>query len=146
MRKKWWKEGIRFGCQGCGGCCISHGEFGYVYVNRNERKKMAQHLDLTLVQFTKKFCLSEDGHYWLISDQQNASCIFLQDGKCQVYEVRPFQCRSWPFWGEVLFSEKSWQRNVKKNCPGIGQGKHFDSQEIDQILSAHAQWERGLTY
>lgn len=146
MKKKWWKKGVQFECQGCGACCISHGEFSYVYVNRSERKKMAQHLGLTTADFNKKFCLSEDGFYWLTSNKANQACIFLQDGKCRVYEVRPFQCRSWPFWGEVMSNEKNWRENAKKNCPGIGQGKNFNLEEIDSLLENHKKWERGLTY
>jgi uncharacterized protein len=55
-------------------------------------------------------------------------CIFLDretvPGKavCGVYESRPSQCRTWPFWPENLRSPEAWARAGTK-CPGLNEGK-----------------------
>jgi hypothetical protein len=38
-----------------------------------------------------------------------------------VYEDRPRQCRTWPFWSSVLRSRESWEQ-AKAVCPGIDKG------------------------
>ena len=42
---------------------------------------------------------------------------------CSVYEARPMQCRTWPFWKVNLASRQAWE-SVKKAtpCPGMGSG------------------------
>ena len=68
-------------------------------------------------------------------------CVFLDrdsvPGKavCGLYEVRPVQCRTWPFWPEVLRNERAWNR-MKKNtpCPGMGKGQLFTVESIVERL------------
>jgi Fe-S-cluster containining protein len=40
---------------------------------------------------------------------------------CSVYDVRPLQCRTWPFWDGLLSSKKAWDE-AGKRCHGINQG------------------------
>src|SRR5690606_11919538 len=42
-------------------------------------------------------------------------------GLCAVYERRPLQCRTFPWWPENLRSEAAWKR-VAKGCEGVGRG------------------------
>lgn len=128
------KDGVRFECQGSGKCCVSHGEFGFVYLSLKDRARLAKHLHLDIEQFTKKHCRKIDGH-WAIKDNPNdPNCVFLKDKKCGVYEGRPTQCRTWPFWPDVM-SARSWKKNVVDFCPGIGKGKLYSEKEIMKIAS-----------
>ena len=43
MSGKWWKDGIRFECQGSGKCCLSRGTHGYVYLTLEDRRRFARH-------------------------------------------------------------------------------------------------------
>ena len=53
--------------------------------------------------------------------------------QCSVYEVRPLQCRTWPFWPENLWSKKTWDHAAKR-CHGMNAGhRHFT---LDQIAAA----------
>jgi hypothetical protein len=36
-KNKFYKEGIRFECQGEGKCCVTRGRYGYVYLSFNDR-------------------------------------------------------------------------------------------------------------
>lgn len=46
-------------------------------------------------------------------------CIFLEsDNKCGIYDVRPTQCRTYPYWPGVMESSKTWNEE-KPMCEGI---------------------------
>ena len=54
-------------------------------------------------------------------------CIFLDrqavPGRavCALYEARPTQCRTWPFWKSNLASPRHWDR-ASRGCPGMDNG------------------------
>ena len=139
MKKdKWWSEGIQFQCQGSGKCCVSRGEYGYVYVTIEDRRKLAKHFKLSTTQFTKKYCNQEAG-IWKIRDFTDA-CSFLKENKCSVYQARPMQCRTWPFWPENM-GAKAWNKEVTSFCPGVGKGKHWSAEEIEKQLTLQSKSE-----
>jgi Fe-S-cluster containining protein len=129
----WWKDGIRFECQGSGKCCVSHGEYGYVYLTLEDRRAMARHFGLATREFTRKFCDKDSNGYWKVADFQEA-CRFLDGKKCSVYRARPAQCRTWPFWPEVM-NARAWSKDVASFCPGVGKGRLWTRAEIEQQLS-----------
>lgn len=131
--QNFYKDGLRFECQGSGKCCTSRGEYGYVYLDLRDRKKMAAHLGLTLKEFTKEYCVKTDGYYHLKDNGDSPDCLFLKNKRCTVYEARPSQCRTWPFWPENM-NAKSWRKDVAAFCPGVGKGRLYTSSEIDKIL------------
>lgn len=131
-KKEWWHDGVQFSCQGSGKCCVSHGEFGFVYMTLADRKRMARSLKMPTSAFTKKYCQKSDGFYHLIDGDKQA-CVFLKNKSCTVYEGRPTQCRTWPFWPEVM-GAKTWKAEVAKFCPGVGKGKVWSKQEIEKAL------------
>lgn len=131
MSKKVYQEGIRFECQGTGKCCLSRGTHGYVYMTLQDRKRMAKHFELTTHEFTKLHCDKTEGWYHLKVPQ--GDCKFLQDKKCLVYDARPTQCRTWPFWPENM-TAKAWNKEVIQFCAGIGKGRLYSPQEIEKIL------------
>lgn len=56
----------------------------------------------------------------------------LKEGKCTIYEVRPLQCRTYPFWHQNLINQKIWDKE-KDHCPGIGKGRRYTKEEIESI-------------
>lgn len=137
--KLWWEKGIRFECQGSGQCCVSHGGYGYVYLTKEDRVRMAQALGIPTGQFTRQYCKKEDGIYHLIDGEQGR-CQFLEDKRCGIYDGRPTQCRTWPFWPEVM-SAKIWETDVASFCPGIGKGKIWSKEEIEIQLALQQKSE-----
>ncbi len=136
---KWYENGLRFECQGSGRCCVSRGQYGYVYVTIEDRRAMAQYLGLATSLFTKKFC-DKKGGIWKLRDFREA-CRFLENGnRCGVYEARPTQCRTWPFWPETM-GAKSWQKEVASYCPGVGKGRVWSKAEIESALGAQRKSE-----
>lgn len=65
-----------------------------------------------------------------IRERRNGDCIYFKAGiGCTVYEVRPRQCRSWPFWESNLTTPEAWNRTVE-TCPGAGTGELIQEAEI----------------
>ncbi|MEZ0391430.1 MAG: YkgJ family cysteine cluster protein [Pseudobdellovibrionaceae bacterium] len=141
--KKWWSEGLRFQCQGSGQCCTSHGEYGFVFLTKDDRKRMATHLQLSLSEFTKKHCQRTNGFFHLKEDGKNPDCLFLKNKRCSVYEARPIQCRTWPFWPDVM-NAKTWKKEVVSFCPGVGKGPMIKSEKIQEILNEQIASEDDL--
>lgn len=130
-KKKFWEDGIRFECQGTGRCCLSRGTYGYVYLHLKDRQRLAKHLKLSTSEFTRKYCKNTDGHFHLRDFK--GPCQFLQGKACSIYEARPDQCRTWPFWPENM-NARTWNTEVKTFCPGVGKGRLYSAEEIQELL------------
>lgn len=131
---KWWHAGVRFECQGSGGCCISRGEYGHVFLTLDDRRRLARLLKLSTSAFTRKHCHRLAGLWHLIEDPKIPECRFLKNNRCQVYSARPTQCRTWPFWPEVM-GAKTWKKEVAAFCPGVGKGPVIPREKIELSLA-----------
>lgn len=138
-----YENGLKFECQGSGKCCTSHGEFGFVYLSLEDRKRFAKHLDISTAAFTKKYCQQTNGVFHLIEDPKNPDCMFLKNKACSVYEARPTQCRTWPFWPEVM-NAKAWKTEVQNFCPGVGKGKLWSKSQIDAVMDVEKENEANI--
>ncbi len=128
--KKWYAEGLRFECQRCGACCT--GEPGYVWVTPRESAPIAKFLELSSREFARKYLRKAGSHDSLV-ERPDGRCIFYADNGCEIYPVRPVQCRTFPFWPSVVVSPEAW-RQCGKECPGIGKGRLHSPGEIEEIL------------
>ena len=74
----------------------------------------------------------EDGD--LVAADNAGTCIFLDaGGQCGIYAVRPVQCRTYPFWPELVGSEAVWQREARR-CEGINRGEVVCITRIHEAL------------
>lgn len=126
----WYREGLRFQCTGCGGCCT--GAPGYVWVTRAEIAAMAAALDMDVEQFGKRY-LRQVGNRYSLIELSGGDCVFLDADlrHCRLYRHRPRQCRTWPFWPSNLGSPEAWD-DVAQCCPGVGRGRLYTLEEIAQ--------------
>ena len=131
--EKWWSEGVRFECQGSGRCCVSRDSYGLVYLTLEDRRRLAAELQLSLRDFTRQYCKRDMSLYYL-DDRGSKNCIFLRGKQCGVYNGRPTQCRTWPFWPEVM-NARTWKKEVSAFCPGIGKGRLWTAEEIQGKLN-----------
>jgi len=129
--RPWWSKGIRFECQETGRCCVSRGTYGYVYLTLEDRQRLARHFGLSTLKFTRRHCIKTDGHFHLRDFK--AECPYLEGKRCGVYEARPAQCRTWPFWPEHM-SPKAWAKEVASYCPGVGKGPVYTEERIRSLL------------
>lgn len=128
--KRWWKDGLHFSCLGCGRCC--GGEPGYVWLDTNEIFAIANFLEMDVADTLRSFARRVAGRISL-RELENGDCVFLADGRCRIYSVRPLQCRTYPFWPSVLQSPRSWCLEGQR-CPGIGQGSFYPQETIERLL------------
>ncbi|PIS10541.1 MAG: zinc/iron-chelating domain-containing protein [Bdellovibrio sp. CG10_big_fil_rev_8_21_14_0_10_47_8] len=140
----WWEKGVQFQCQGSGNCCTSHGEYGFVYMTKQDRQRMAKELGLSVREFTQKHCDRTDGFFHLKENPQDPNCRFLKNKRCSVYAGRPTQCRTWPFWPEVM-NAKAWKKEIASFCPGVrGKKPLVPAEEIEVILKEQKMSEDSL--
>lgn len=128
----WYADGLRFTCTGCGDCCT--GGPGYVWVNQAEINALATRLELPVAEFERRY-VRQIGVRRSLKElkERNYDCVFLdaQTRKCTVYEQRPRQCRTWPFWDSNLASPDAWQHTCEV-CPGSGHGKLYSIETIEE--------------
>jgi Fe-S-cluster containining protein len=144
MSKINYKNGIRFKCQGSGNCCVSRESYGFVYLSNKDIIRFSKYFKLSLKKFQDKYCQITDGFIHLIEKKKlEGNCIFLKDKRCSVYEGRPSQCRTWPFWNENMNS-KIWSENISINCPGVGKGKVIKAKAIEKFLKEDLSNEKAI--
>ncbi len=126
-----WAGGIAFECQETGRCCTSRGEYGYIYLTRADRRRLAEHLGMELEDFVRRHCQTTEGHLHL--KEPDKDCMFLKERRCSVYEARPSQCRTWPFWPENM-NPRTWSEEIASFCPGVGKGRRYSAEEIEELV------------
>jgi len=133
MDKSFYSDGLKFECEGCGGCCKTHGDYAYVYLGDNDISNACELLKLKRIDFLNEYCATDDyGNIHLTMILGN--CNFLEsNNRCKIYDARPTQCKTWPFWRENLTREE-WEVVIKQNCPGIGKGKIHSKEEIEKSV------------
>ncbi len=68
-----------------------------------------------------------------LREKSTHECIFFdRERGCTIYALRPRQCRTWPFWSSVVFSEERW-REESEDCPGMDQGPLHPAEEIQRV-------------
>jgi Fe-S-cluster containining protein len=124
--KKFYDDGLRFSCTYCGECCRLPG--GKVRISSEEIEAISRYLFMYRESFLEEYAV-HDEQGWALEDEGHSACIFLKDDLCSIYEVRPRQCHTFPFWPENLKSAYRWKQ-LKSYCPGIDQGILRSREEI----------------
>lgn len=119
-KSRWFKDTIQFACTQCGKCCKGRTN---VFLNSHEAEAISSHLNLTKFEFSKNYTEEKEvGDKLLISLKSKVDngggCVFLKDNKCSIYNVRPTQCRTYPFWPQHLVGDAEWHAE-SRNCEGI---------------------------
>ena len=133
MPAPWYADGLRFGCTGCGACCTIE---GHVWVDEEEIARLAECLNLDVDDFGARYLRRVDGKYSLTElpiagEPVKKACVFW-DGECSVYQARPRQCRTFPFWSENLESPAAWGEAAELS-PGVGSGRLYQLGEIRDL-------------
>lgn len=125
----WYSDGLQFECSQCGDCCS--GAPGYVWVNPEEIQAMADEMGMHIDTFEGKF-IRKIGRDKSLIEYPDGDCIMLdpRTRKCLVYNGRPIQCRTWPFWDSNLKKKKDWKETCDV-CPGSGKGRLYSFEEIE---------------
>lgn len=114
-------------CKDCGGKCCT-GESGYIFASINELEKIALFLQIPFDDFLLRYVKKVGYRFSLIEKKVNHeyACIFFDTEHqcCSIYEVRPKQCRDFPFW-EIYLDEKNLPQLLKE-CKGVKRKENFE--------------------
>jgi Fe-S-cluster containining protein len=68
-----------------------------------------------------------------LREEDDGRCVLFENGRgCRAYEVRPRQCRTWPFWPRIVATPAAWDREAA-DCPGMGRGALVGAEEIERL-------------
>lgn len=128
------KKGLAFQCQQCSYCCRF--EPGFVFLTPSDIIRMSSFFKITAEEFLREHCRevnSSEGCLVSLKEKENHDCMYWDKG-CTVYEARPVQCRTYPFWTSVLKNKESWEKE-STYCPGIGKGPLLSEEEIRKPMN-----------
>lgn len=95
---------------------------------------MAAFLKTSLKEFIQKYCRRIGNRLSLLEKGLDYDCVFLQGKQCQLYDARPRQCRTFPWWPENLETPAAWQETAMR-CEGV------DHKEAPLVPFTHIQNE-----
>jgi uncharacterized protein len=126
----WYRDGLCFSCTQCGDCCT--GEPGVVWVTEEDIANIARVTGKTIGEI-RLFHTRIVGGRLSLREHANGDCTFFdpEQRNCTIYQARPTQCRTWPFWKSHLDSPVAWEE-VKRECPGAGRGEFFSLEEVER--------------
>jgi Fe-S-cluster containining protein len=100
-------------------------------VTESEIVALAAKVGLSLDSFGRAY-LRRIGSRFSLVEKGNHDCIFWREGTgCSVYEARPEQCRTFPFWPELIASREGWES--VDWCQGKDQGRVYERPEIEAL-------------
>jgi Fe-S-cluster containining protein len=99
-------------------CCDTK---GYVYLTEENVRQIARFLRMSVRAFEAKYVV-RFRHLIRLRKPKNSQCHFLTGTGCSVHPVKPVQCRTYPFWPELVESRVAWTVESLR-CPGIGKGE-----------------------
>lgn len=118
---------LPFECTACGKCCKT---IGSVYLSSEETRQAAKLMNISSTEFIEAYASdiirdsADASNTWvrlkekevLKGTDHSPACIFLNSdtNQCQIYEARPTQCRTYPFWPNLLASPDAWDAEVRR--------------------------------
>ena len=71
-----------------------------------------------------------------LTERPGGDCVLLDPMTrgCTVYDDRPRQCRTWPFWDSNLKSPAAWDE-AAEDCPGCNKGNLVPLEKIKEQAS-----------
>ena len=138
-KSPFWIDGLKFACTGCGKCCRNDGE---VWLDSDEFVSLCDYLQMDCNEVIDKYADSVMNGWVKLKNKETSgrnsiggentigdSCVFLDDDgkKCTIYEARPIQCRTYPYWPRLLTNVSEWEKEAV--VPDNENGKHWTPEE-----------------
>ncbi|MDR2638684.1 MAG: YkgJ family cysteine cluster protein [Helicobacteraceae bacterium] len=124
MRSLIKKEGFDFAfdpkaCESCGSkCCV--GESGDIWASDQEIAAIAAALGEE-ERVARAIYFRREREGWRIKERETKrgfECVFALESGCKIYDARPAQCRSFPFW----HSMNDHLDRLASECAGVYAG------------------------
>jgi uncharacterized protein len=131
----WLPGAVRFSCQrGCVRCCNQDGR---VYLTEDDVRRAAKFTGMTRKAFEAKY-VYRTRHEIRLRKPRAKQCHFLEEGGCGIHPAKPLQCRTFPFWPEIVERKITWLRTARY-CPGIGKGELIQIGDALEIANEQRQ-------
>ena len=136
-------DSVRFTCQpGCIRCCDQE---GFVYLSEDDLKRAAKFVKLSAKAFEARY-VYRTRHQLRFRKPKEKQCPFLEEHGCSIHPAKPTQCRTFPFWPEIIEREGTWCATARY-CPGIGKGDLIQIDDAfkiaDEQRAAYPKMYRG---
>lgn len=140
------EAGLDFGCTGCGRCCQMDGD---VWLAPEEVTNISDRLNISTSKFEESY--SRDRRKETETDNQPWLCLLRGDGiggvaamdvaggcvfldpvsrQCKIYDVRPVQCSTYPFWPSLLEDREAWDEEaVLADEVQVDGGRHWSLED-----------------
>lgn len=124
---------VRFQCDRCALCCGDTKERDRTILLL---KSEAERISLRLCRDIDEFADMVHGfepYVYRMKKPSNGKCLFLKDGLCSIYALRPLVCRFYPF----ELKDSGTGRYVficSHECPRIGFGHVLKKQTFDRLF------------
>jgi Fe-S-cluster containining protein len=106
----------------------------YVFLNEREAEEIRVYLKLSRSWYRRRYLSRLPDGDLVASWQGDGRCVFLDArGECGIYPVRPVQCRTYPFWPEIVSRQRDWRRESRR-CEGINRGGEVPVTRIKELL------------
>eukprot|EP00793_Prasinoderma_coloniale_P006584 PRCOL_00001414-RA len=156
------RGGLPFDCTRCGACCSARGrdEYNSVFVSDAEARAIAGALGYTHGAFVERFTEVVTGDVPAVGggtkEVTRRMLRFTAEGDCplldtttklcSVHAVKPVQCRTWPFWEELLVDEATYASEVQQVCPGSSFAQGDGGAPLVPLASVCAQRDETLAW
>jgi Fe-S-cluster containining protein len=110
-----------------------------VFLSEKDIELLMTRLQMDYAGFVKTWCRwvpRQQGECLSLKEKSNYDCIFW-DGGCTMYHVRPLQCRTFPFWEQIVESANAWE-TAGAGCPGINTGVLHTREAINACIAMRA--------
>ena len=138
LSEAWYHDtALPFDCTACGKCCKTKGS---VWMSPEEVTNASALLGISAVAFVDRYAshtIQDDPDVaaatttmttttppWAkLTNNSEQHCVFLKDNLCQIYQARPIQCSTYPFWPNIMKSATSWNREVRLSDDQTAHGR-----------------------
>jgi len=119
-------EDVGFVCEKCGRCCgDTEDTVRHILLLKTEAEKISKETSQKIEEFTQQVYGFEPYVYEMKKTKNEEKCLFLENNRCTIYEIRPLICRFYPFELKNLGNDK-YLFSFTIKCKGIGQGPHLE--------------------
>ena len=107
-----------------------------MYLTESDVAALAGALGITVTAARQRYTF-RDENGWTELDFRGGRCVMLDatTNLCTVYDSRPTQCRTFPFWPELI-RRGAWTPEAKRICEGVGNGRVVPKDEVAARLQA----------
>jgi len=126
---------VRFSCNQCGICCgDTKQKTRHILVLEAEVNNISSQTSLDRTDFSFQI-VDKSPFVYEMKKTNEGNCVFLKENQCMIYQIRPLICEFYPF--ELKFNNNKQLHvfDFTFECPGIGQGKTFNSDEFKRLFN-----------